>query len=108
MKHLPVAGKAVTLLFTAAFLVACSSSDTKEEEAAAAAAKTAAQQEEEARQAAMQEEIRMREEAVAAVGNVFYFESCLIRKDKDGQSNIVGLCQKRSLALARSNKRLLN
>ena len=36
MKHLPVAGKALTVLFTAAFLVACSSSDTKEDEAAAA------------------------------------------------------------------------
>ena len=44
MKQLPVAGKAITLLFTAIFLVACSGSDTKkqEEEAAAAAAAPAA------------------------------------------------------------------
>ena len=38
MKQVSVAGKALTLLFSAAFLVACSSTDTKEEEAAAAAA----------------------------------------------------------------------
>ena len=44
MKHLPVAGKAVTLLFTAAFLVACSSSDTKEQDAQDAAAQVAAEQ----------------------------------------------------------------
>ena len=44
MKHLPVAGKAITLLFTAALLVACSGSDTKkEDEEAAAAARAAAQ-----------------------------------------------------------------
>ena len=38
MKHLAVAGKAVTLLFTAALLVACSSTAKKEEEERAAAA----------------------------------------------------------------------
>ena len=38
MKQLPVAGKLITVLFTAAFLVACSGSDTKEEDEAAAAA----------------------------------------------------------------------
>ena len=37
MKHLPVAGKFITVLFTAAFLVACSGSDTKKEDEAAAA-----------------------------------------------------------------------
>ena len=48
MRNLPVAGKAITLLFTAAFLVACSGSDTKDEEEAAAAAAAAAQAAEQA------------------------------------------------------------
>ncbi len=56
MKNLPVAGKAITLLFTALFLVACSGSDTKEdEEAAAAAAAAAAAKEQAAAQAADKE-----------------------------------------------------
>lgn len=77
MKHLPVVGKAMTLLFTAAFLVACSGSDTKEADEAAAAAAAAAEAARAAEQAAASaaslEETRMTE-AAAAVGNVFYFE----------------------------------
>ena len=76
MKHLPVAGKALTLLFTAAFLVACSGSDTKEsdEAAAASAAAEAARAEEQARAAQASEGMMRMQEAAAAVGNVFYFE----------------------------------
>ena len=48
MRHLPLAGKAITLLFTAALLVACSGSDTKDAEAEAAAAAAAAKAAEEA------------------------------------------------------------
>ena len=76
MKYLPVAGKAITLLFTAALLVACSGSDTKESEeaaAAAAAAEAARAAEQAAAAASSAEEMRM-QEAAAAVGNVFYFE----------------------------------
>lgn len=78
MKHLPVAGKAITLLFTAAFLAACSGNDAKESEeaaaaAAAAAAEAAAQAEREANAAANAEANRLAEAAMAA-GNVFYFE----------------------------------
>ena len=73
MKHLPVAGKAITLLFTAVFLVACSSSDTKESEEAAAAAAAAAEAEAAAAAAATAEQTRLREAAMA-VGNIFYFE----------------------------------
>jgi peptidoglycan-associated lipoprotein len=76
MKHLPVAGKAIALLFAAAFLVACSGSDTKESDeaaAAAAAADAARAAEQAAASAASAEEMRMRE-AVDAVGNIFYFE----------------------------------
>ena len=76
MKHLPVAGKALTVLFTAAFLVACSRSDTKEDEAAAAAAAAAAEAraaEEAAAAEARRGQERLREAAVA-VGTVFYFE----------------------------------
>lgn len=87
MKDLPVAGKALTLLFTAAFLVACSGTDTKQDEEAAAAAaaaeEAAAQQAQQAR-AAEQEaareaaeaaaEERRLEQAVAAAGSTFYFD----------------------------------
>ena len=77
MKHLPIAAKAITLLFTAAFLVACSGSDTKEAEEAAAKAAAAAEAaraaEQAAASAASTEERRM-QEAAAAVGTVFYFE----------------------------------
>jgi peptidoglycan-associated lipoprotein len=73
MKHLPTAGKAITVLFTAALLVACSGSDTKkEDEAAAAAAAAAAAQQAAAAQAAAQQQ-RL-QDAANAVGNVFYFE----------------------------------
>ena len=78
MKPISVAGKAVTLLFTAAFLVACSSTDTKEAAAAAAAAEAAAadaareaERRAEAAAAASQREL---EQAAMAAGTVFYFD----------------------------------
>ncbi|MEP0202786.1 MAG: peptidoglycan-associated lipoprotein Pal [Halioglobus sp.] len=77
MKQFAVAGKVMTLLFTAAFLVACTSNDTKEQEAAAAEAAAAAAAAAEAQRAAAAEQAegQMRlQEAAAAVGNVFYFE----------------------------------
>ncbi len=81
MNHLPVAGKALTLLFTAAFLVACSGSGSKEDEAAAeaarqaeiAAAEAAREAEREAAEAAAAEQ-RQLEQAAMAAGNVFYFD----------------------------------
>jgi len=77
MKHLPVAGKAITLLFTAALLAACTSSAKKEEEeaaaAAAAAAQAARQAEQQAAASAAAEQQRLRD-AAAAYGNVFYFD----------------------------------
>jgi peptidoglycan-associated lipoprotein len=73
MKNLPVAGKALTLLFTAAFLVACAGSDTKDEEAAAAAAAQAAAAKEQAAAEAAAQQRRL-EAAAAAYGNVFYFD----------------------------------
>ena len=89
MRHLPVAGKAITLLFTAAFLVACSSSDTKEDDAAAQAAAAAdaaaaaalvAQQ---AKTAAATAEVQRLQDIVTSFGNVFYFEydSATLRVD---------------------------
>ena len=88
MKDLPVAGKALTMLFTAAFLVACSGTDTRQEEEAAAAAAAAAEaaasqqareeQQAAARAAAAEREAaaeqRRLEQAVAAAGSTFYFE----------------------------------
>jgi len=76
MKHLPIAGKAITLLFTAALLVACSGSGTKEDEeaAAAAAAAAAAKSAQDAAAAQVAAEQQRLQEAAAAFGNVFYFE----------------------------------
>ncbi len=76
MKHLPVAGKAITILFTAAILAACSGSSKKEEEAAAAAAaqaEAARMAEQQAAAAAAAEQQRLRD-AAAAFGNVFLFD----------------------------------
>jgi peptidoglycan-associated lipoprotein len=84
MKHVPVAGKALTLLFAAVFLAACSGTDTKKEEEAAAAAAAAAaeaaaaeaaareaEREAEAQRAAAQREL---EQSAMAAGTVFYFD----------------------------------
>lgn len=76
MKHLPVAGKAITVLFTAALLAACSGSSKKEEEAAAAAAaqaEAARQAQVQAEQQAAAEQQRLRD-AAAAFGTVFLFD----------------------------------
>ena len=76
MKQLPIAGKLVTVLFTAALLAACSGSDTKDEDEAAAAAASAAAaraaQEAAAQEAAAKQ--KALDDAAAAVGNVFYFD----------------------------------
>ncbi|MEH6584928.1 MAG: peptidoglycan-associated lipoprotein Pal [Halioglobus sp.] len=77
MKHLPVAGKAIILLFTASLLAACSGSSKKEEEAAAAAAAAAAasaQSEQQATASAAAAEQQRLRDAAAAYGNVFYFD----------------------------------
>ena len=86
MKHISVAGKALTLLFTAALLVACSGSSTQEEQDAAAAAAAAsaaakaaqdAQAEQDAQAAAAAAAVRAEQQrlidAAAAYGHVFYF-----------------------------------
>jgi peptidoglycan-associated lipoprotein len=76
MKHLTIAGKALTLLFVAAFLVACSSKDTKDDDAAAAAAAEAAARAAAERAGAYEAtgSQQQLQDAVAAVGNVFYFD----------------------------------
>ena len=78
MKQLPIAGKLVTVLFTAALLAACSGSDTKEqEEAAAAAAAASAAAARAAEEAAAQEAAARQkalDDAAAAIGTVFYFD----------------------------------
>ena len=78
MKRLPIASKAIAVLFSAALLVACSGSDTKEDEeaaaAAAAAAKAAAAAQAAAQGAATSAEMAALEEAAASAGTVFYFE----------------------------------
>ena len=75
MKHLPVAGKAITLVFAAALLAACSGSSKKDEEAAAAAAAAeAARQAEAQAAAAAQAEQKARFDAAQAAGSVFYFD----------------------------------
>lgn len=81
MKPISVAGKAATLLFTAAFLAACSGTDTKEaDEAAAAAAAAEAAAAEAAREAERRADAeaaatqRELEKAAMAAGTVFYFD----------------------------------
>lgn len=81
MKHVPFAGKALPLVFTAALLAACSGTDTREEEAAAAEAATRAEQAaEEAREAERRRQAeaaaaqRQLEQAAMAAGTVFYFD----------------------------------
>lgn len=82
MNQFPVAGKALTVLFTAMFLVACSGTDTKNEEDAAAqqaameaekAAEMAREKERMAESAAAEAQ-RAMEKAAMAAGTVFYFE----------------------------------
>ncbi|QFU74755.1 peptidoglycan-associated lipoprotein Pal [Halioglobus maricola] len=76
MKHLPVAGKAITLLFAAAFLAACSGNSKEQEEAAAAAAaaaEAARVAEQQAIAAQQAEQQRFRDAAIAA-GSVFFFD----------------------------------
>lgn len=69
--------KTALVLFTAAFLVACSGSDTKDaDDAAARAAAEAAAAEEAAMAEREASEARLRnlQDAVVAAGNVFFFE----------------------------------
>lgn len=78
MRYAPVAGKALTLLFAAVFLAACSSTDTRDEEAAAEQARMEAAAEAERAQreaeiAAQLEQQRLMD-AVASYGNVFFFD----------------------------------
>ena len=73
MKHLPIAGKVITVLFTAALLVACSGSDTKKEDEAAAQRAADIAEQQRLQNAATAEQKRL-QDAAAAVGNVFYFE----------------------------------
>ncbi|MFV0477165.1 MAG: peptidoglycan-associated lipoprotein Pal [Parahaliea sp.] len=77
MKHVPVVGKLLTLLFTAIFLTACGGSDTQDDTAAAeaeAAARRAAEQAEAGRRAQAEQAQQTLIEEVQRVGNIFYFE----------------------------------
>lgn len=85
MKHVSVAGslagKALTLVFTAALLVACSGADQKAEEEAAAAAAAqaaaaaaAARDDQRRQEAEMAEEQRRLEQVAMRAGTVFYFD----------------------------------
>jgi peptidoglycan-associated lipoprotein len=82
MNQLPVAGKALTVIFAVLFMIGCASTDTTESGDAAAeaeASRTAAQAaEQEAQEAAAKREAMSAqsalEDAVAAAGNVIYFE----------------------------------
>lgn len=81
MKHMPKAGKALTLMFAAAFLAACSGTNTKTEDDAAAAAAAAAdaaaaeaRKMERMAEAKAAESMRMLEKEAMSAGTVFYFE----------------------------------
>lgn len=83
MKHVSVAGKALTLIFTAAFLVACGGTDTKEDTSADQTAADQARMEEQRRKAQIEAEQRRLMDEAEAVGNVFYFDfdSSALRPD---------------------------
>ncbi len=82
MKHLPVAGKALSVLFAAVFLAACSGSDTKEQAEADAQEQARIEAERQAQIAAQEEQARL-QAAVDSYGNVFYFDfdSSALRAD---------------------------
>lgn len=82
MKHMSIAGKALTLMFMAAFLVACSGNSTKKQDEADM--QDAQAQAERLEQQALEEQQRMESQAAEnlrrleqeamAAGTVFYFE----------------------------------
>ena len=83
MNQLPVAGKALTVIFAVLFMIGCSSTDTAESTDAAAEAEAARTAEAQAAEQAAAESAAKRaaistqralEDAVAAAGNVVYFE----------------------------------
>jgi peptidoglycan-associated lipoprotein len=70
MKQLPVAGKALTIIFTILWMVGCASTDTTETETPVDTGPSAAEQAEMQKQAALQSA----KDKVAVVGNIIYFE----------------------------------
>jgi peptidoglycan-associated lipoprotein len=80
MKQIPVASKALTIIFALVWMVGCASTDTSEADAAAAAAaeQAAAQAAAEQAEAEAANKARMMqqalEDAASAAGNVLYFE----------------------------------
>ena len=80
MKQLPVATKALTVIFAVIFMIGCSSTDTKTapdtSAAEAEASRTAQRQAEEqaSAEAAAKSAQRALEDAVAAAGNVVFFD----------------------------------
>ncbi len=81
MKQLPVAGKALTVIFAVVFMIGCSTTtdtaDTTDAAAAAAAEQRAADARAEQERAAKAEAMAMEkklQDAVAAAGNVVYFD----------------------------------
>ncbi len=73
MTHFSGTSKAFAAVLIAVFLAGCSSTAKKEEEAAQAAAAEQARQEQAAAEQARQQQ-QILEQAVAAYGNVFYFD----------------------------------
>ncbi len=73
MTHLPGAGKAIAAVLIAVFMAGCSSTAKKEEEEAQRRADELARQEQAQMDQARQQQ-QILEQAVAAYGNVFYFD----------------------------------
>ncbi len=73
MTHLPGAGKAIAAVLIAVFMAGCSSTAKKEEEEAQRRADELARQEQAQMEQARQQQ-QILEQAVAAYGNVFYFD----------------------------------
>lgn len=74
MKHLSIAGKAVTILFATSLMIACSGNETKEDDGMMMGDDSAQTSSESAEQSAAAREMQRLQDAAAAAGNVFYFE----------------------------------
>lgn len=74
MKHLSIAGKAVTLLFLTSLMVACSGNETMEDDGSTMGNEGAQTSSGSDAQSAAAREMQRLQEAAAAAGNVFYFE----------------------------------
>lgn len=74
MRHLSIAGKAVTLLFATSLMVACSGNDTKDDDGTMVDTGGSGSSSESSSMTVAEREMQRLQDAAARAGNVFYFE----------------------------------